>query len=310
MANQIPFSGATDAAGKYLLPPEQGEILTNAILAQAGAVALAGDAKSTTSRRTQFPIWLGQPTAAYTGEGAKKPVTGGEFGVAELNVKKVTSIVLFTDEMLEDVQGGDLNVLVDSGVRGAITDVIDANVIGKDSGADIAGAHDNMLRSTTSTVELGTTGDALRVAVSAAMGVLEANGYTNSANYGVLLASGFGQHIRDARSATDTTKELYDSDPVYGLSRSFSSNLNSPSAPLAAAGAPANIVGFVVHRPNIHVRLRKDVALDVSREATVNDGTVDRNMWEENLTGIRYETRLGVFTHDLNRAVVALVNAA
>jgi hypothetical protein len=280
MANQIPFSGATDAAGKYLLPPEQGEILTNAILAQAGAVALAGDAKSTTSRRTQFPIWLGQPTAAYTGEGAKKPVTGGEFGVAELNVKKVTSIVLFTDEMLEDVQGGDLNVLVDSGVRGAITDVIDANVIGKDSGANIAGAHDNMLRSTTSTVELGTTGDALRVAVSAAMGVL------------------------------DTTKELYDSDPVYGLSRSFSSNLNSPSAAIAAAGAPANIVGFVVHRPNIHVRLRKDVALDVSREATVNDGTIDRNMWEENLTGIRYETRLGVFTHDLSRAVVALVNAA
>lgn len=306
MANQIPFSGATNAAGGYLLPPEQGEILTSGILQQSGALALAGDSRRTNSRKTQFPIWLGQPTAAYVGESAKKPATGGEFGQGELNVKKVASIVIFTDEQLEDVQNGDLNVLVDSGVRSAIADVIDANVIGKDSGTNITGAHDNMLRSTTATVELGSTGDALRLAVSQAMGVLESNGYTNQANMGVLLASGFAQHIRDARSALDTTEALYTDDPVYGLPRFYSSNLNSPAA-TAAAG---NIVGFVVYRPNIHVRLRKDVTLDISREATVSDGTTDRNMWEENLTGIRYETRLGVYTHDLDRAVVAIVNAS
>lgn len=304
MANQIPFSGATDAAGKYLLPPEQGEILTNAILAQAGALALAGDSRATSSRRTQFPIWLGQPTAAFVGEGAKKLATGGEFGQGELNVKKVASIVIFTDEMLEDVQNGDLNVLVDSGVRGAISDVIDANKIGMDSGTNIAGAFDNMLRSTTSTVEFGTSGDALRLAVSAAMGQLEANGYTNPEDFGVLLASGFAQHIRDARTASDATTPVYTEDPVYGLPRFYSSNLDNP-----ATAAVGNIVGFVVHRPNIHVRIRKDVTLDVSREATVSDGTTDRNMWEENLTGIRYETRLGAFTHDLNRAVVAITNA-
>jgi hypothetical protein len=303
--NQIPFSGATDAAGKYLLPPEQGEILTNGILAQAGAIALAGDARATNSRRTQFPIWLGQPTAAFVGEGAKKPATGGEFGQAEINIKKVASIVIFTDEMLEDVQGGDLNVLVDSGVRGAINDIADAHAIGKDSGVNIVGAFDNELASTTATVELGTTGDALRVAVSAAMGILEANGYTDQANMGVLLASGFGQHIRDARSALDTTEELYSSDPVYGLQRWYSSNLNSPTG----AAAAGRVVALVAYRPNIHVRIRKDVTLDVSREATVSDGTTDRNMWEENLTGIRYETRLGMFTHDLNRAVVAITNA-
>ena len=305
MANQIPFSGATDAAGRYLLPPEQGEILTNGILQQAGAIALAGDARATNSRRTQFPIWLGQPTAGPVGEGAKKPATGGEFGQTEINVKKFASIVIFTDEMLEDVQGGDLNVLVDSGVRSAINDVIDAHGIGKDSGVDIASVFDTELTATTASVELGATGDALRLAVSAAMGQLEANGYGDQANMGVLLASGFAQHIRDARTASDATTELYSSDPVYGLPRWYSSNLNSP----AAAGV-GNVVAIVAYRPNIHVRVRKDVTLDVSREATVSDGVTDRNMWEENLTGIRYETRLGMFTHDLNRAVVKITNAA
>jgi hypothetical protein len=138
------------------------------------------------------------------------------------------------------------------------------------------------------------------------MGTLEANGYTDQSQMGVLLASGFGQHIRDARTASDATTELYSSDPVYGLPRWYSSNLNSPSE---AAGV-GKVVAIVAYRPNIHVRVRKDVTLDVSREATVSDGTTDRNMWEENLTGIRYETRLGMFVHDLNRAVVAITNAA
>lgn len=306
MPNNIPFSGATNAAGGYLLPPEQGEILTNGILQQAGAIALAGDARSTTSRKTQFPIWLGQPTAAFVGEGAKKPPTGGEFGQGEINIKKVASIVIFTDEQIEDVQNGDMNVLVDSGVRTAINDVIDANAIGKDSGVNIVGAFDSELSATTNTVELGTTGDALRLAVSAAMGKLEANGYGDQSQMGVLLASGFAQHIRDARSALDATEELYATDPVYGLPRWYSSNLNSPSQTAAAT----NVVALVAYRPNIHVRIRKDVTVDVSRQATVSDGTTDRNMWEENLTGIRYETRLGMFVHDLNRAVIAIINAA
>jgi len=66
---------------------------------------------------------------------------------------------------------------------------------------------------------------------------------------------------------------------------------------------------LVVHRPNLHVRIRKDVTVSVSTEATVSDGTTDRNAFEENLTVIRYETRLGFLVHDLNRAVVKITNA-
>lgn len=310
MANQIPISGASNAAGGYLLPTEQGDILINGLLMQSGALQLCGDSRATNSRKTQFGIWLGTPTASFVGEGADKPATGAEFGQAVVNVKKVASIVLFTDEMIEDVQGGDLNPLVDSGVRSAIQKVIDANIIGKDTGTNITTAFDTMLRSTSSTVEYAqASADALSRAISAAMGTLEANGYGDTANMGVLLAAGFGQVLRDARSSVDTTQPIYGPggmDPTYGVQTFISTNLNSP----AVAAAATNIVGFVVHRPNLHVRIRKDVTLTTSTEATVNDGVGERSLFQENLTAVRYETRLGFFVHDINRAVVALINAA
>jgi HK97 family phage major capsid protein len=305
MANQIPLSGASNAAGGYLLPPDQGDILTQGLLREAGAIAVAGDVRRTSARQTQFPIWLGKPTAGFVGEGAAKPATGAEFGQSTINVKKVASIVLFTDEMIEDVQRGDLNVLVDSGVRSAINDVVDANAVGKSNGTNLTTAFDSALRATTNTVEYDATkADALELAVSAALGKLEQAGYAG--DNGVLLGFGFAQAIRDARSSNDTTQRVYDAnrDPLFGLPSFYSTNLNNR----ADTAAATKILGFVVHRPNLHVRVRKDVTVNVSTEATVNDGTADRKLFQENLTAVRYETRLGFMVHDINNAVVAIVD--
>jgi hypothetical protein len=198
-------------------------------------------------------------------------------------------------------------VLVDSGVRSAIADVADAHAIGKDSGTNISGSFDSMLRSTTATKELGTTADSLRLAISQAMAVLEANGYKNQNQMGVLLTSDVNATIRDARKAVETSDALYEGvDPVYGLDRQVSTNLNTLSE---AAGAN-KIVAFVVYKPNLHVRIRKDVSVDISNQATVNDGSTDRHLFQENLTAVRYETRLGFLVHDINRAVVAITNAS
>lgn len=306
MANNIPLSGASDAAGGYLLPTEQGDLLTNGLLQQNGAIALVGDSRATSRRKSEFPIWLGQPTAGFVGEGAAKPVTGAEFGQATLNVKKVATIVLFTDEQLEDVQDGNMNVLIDSNVRSAFRDLIDAHIIGKDSGTNITSSFDSMLRSTSQTVELGSGADALPAAISAAMGKLEANGYDDAGQMGLLLAPGFRQVVRDAREDTGTIPLYGARDPFQGLSPQFSSNLSA-----AATAAGANVIkGFLVYRPNLHMRIRKDVVLDVSREASIDvDGTV-RNLFQENLTAVRYEARLGFMVHDINRAVVAIVDAS
>jgi hypothetical protein len=307
MANRIPLAESPLAAGGYLLPVEQGDILTNAILLESGAIALAGDKRATGATKTQFTIWLGTPTAAPVGEGAAKPVTGAEFGQTVMDVKKFASIVLFTDEMIEDVQAGDLNVLVDSGVRNAINDIIDAHAIGIDSGAAITSVFNNTLAATTSTVEYDQSKpDGLQLAISKAMGILEGNGYGDQASMGALLGFGFSQAIRDARSTVDPSIMVYGAgrDPLYGLEAFNSTNLS----PASAAPAATVVLGFVAYRPNLHVRVRKDVTVSTSTEATVNDGTADRKLFQEDLTAVRYETRIAWMVHDLNRAVVKIVN--
>lgn len=313
MANNTPLSGLTDAAGGIILPEAQGALLTNGVLQQAGAFQIAGDARATGSRREAFAIWNGTPTAEFVGEGGTKPVTGAEFGGGTLNIKKVASIITFTDEMLEDVQSGDLNVLVDSGIRDAIADVVDANAVGKDSGTNISGAFDSELDGSTSTVEYDASKqDGLALAVSAAMGTLEANGYSD---LGVLHSADVARHLRDARitgvsgggtvAATSALAQgLYQPnvDPFYGLPRAASTNLNTLSE---AAGAN-KVVAFVVSRPNLHVRIRHDVRVKPSNQATVG-GT---SLYQNDLTALRYVTRLGFWVHDLNRAVVKITNAS
>lgn len=213
-----------------------------------------------------------------------------------------------TDEWQEDLESNEVNALVDDGVRDAIAEVIDAHIVGKSAGTNLTTSFDSALRATTSTVELANSGgDRLRLAISAAMGTLESNGYGNPANMGIIMAADVAQHIRDARTAVDATVAVYqDSDPFYGLSRSFSSNLNS----LSAATAANSIVAFVVHKPNLHFRLRKDVTVSVSNQATINDGTSDRFLWQEDMQALRYVTRPGFFVHDINRAVIAVTNNA
>lgn len=314
MANNTPLSGLSDAAGGILLPPAQGALLTNGVLQEAGALALAGDARTTSSRREAFAIWNGTPTAEVVGEGGTKPVTGAEFAGGTLNIKKIASIVTFTDEMLEDVQSGDLNVLVDSGIRDAIADVADANAVGLDSGSAITGAFDSELVGTTQVVEVDLSKqDGLALAVSAAMGSLEANGYGKNPNQiGILHSADVARHLRDARvvpgggtlGTVVGTQGQYQGtgDPFYGLSRFVSTNLNT----LAETAGAGKTVAVVAYRPNIHVRVRHDVRVKPSQEASVG-GT---SLYQNDLTALRYVTRLGVWVHDLNRAVVKINNAS
>jgi hypothetical protein len=310
VANQIPFAENPPAAGGYLLPPEQGQLLVQAILVESGAIALAGDSRATSAVKTNFPIWLGQPTAGPVGEGATKPTTGASFGQAVLNIKKFATMIMFTDEMLADVQMGDLNVLIDSGVRTALNDSIDAHAVGKSAGVAITSVFDSTLDATTQTIEYDQTKpDGLQLAISDAMGLLEGNGYGNPGQMGVLLGFGFAKVLRDARSSLDTSMPIYGPgtgrDPLYGLAAFTSTNVNQPST-TPAAGVT---LGYVAFRPNIHVRIRNDVILSTSSEATVYDGATDRHLFAENLTAVRYETRLAFMIHDPNRAVVKITNA-
>ena len=142
------------------------------------------------------------------------------------------------------------------------------------------------------------------------MGSLEANGY---GDLGIVIPGDVARVLRDARSVPGGTIAGTDplfggptADPFYGIQRAVSTNLNG----LQEAAGANKIKAFVVSRPNLHVRIRHDVRVSSSREASVvvsGQGGV-RSLWQENLTGVRYETRLGFWVHDINRAVVAVTD--
>jgi HK97 family phage major capsid protein len=313
VANNTPLSGLSDAAGGILLEEAQGGVLTNGVLTASGALSFAGDARTTSSRREAFQIWNGLPTAEVVGEGGTKPVTGAEFSGGTLNIKKIATIITFSDEQLEDAQRGDLNILVDGGVREAIAREADANAVGKRAGTNISGAFDSELTATTQTVEYDATKqDAISLAVSAAMGSLEANGYQGD-DFGILIHPSFARIVRDARitgvsgggtaaaSVSALSQGLYQAvDPFYGLPVYTSTNLNA----LSAAGGSNKVVAVVAARSNIHVRIRHDVRVKPSTEASVG-GT---SLFQNDLTGLRYVWRGGMYVHDLNRAVVAITD--
>ena len=309
MAVAIPLSGATDAAGGHVIQDERGKMLAKGILEQTGAFDLAGDKLTTSKRKTTFPMIIGDPEADLVGEGGAKPVSGLEFDATEMNVRKVATIIGFTDEMLEDADI-ELAGEVDRRVRRAVARRLDALAIGRRNGAayNPAGGFDNQLTDTTQTVEYdGSDEDGLRRAISAAMGTLEGNGYDDEGQMGLLLASDVKRHTRDARRASDSTDELYkDSDPFYGLDPSFSTNLNK----IGETAGAGKVIGIVAYKPNVHVRIRHDIRVKPSTDAVVNDGVGDRNAYQEDLTFLRFVTRQAFMVHDLNRAVVKILNAS
>jgi hypothetical protein len=201
---------------------------------------------------------------------------------------------LFT-EAIGTTSGGDLNVPVDSGVR---------RRSGHHRRARAAGPVNILVRSAARRANVTELQRRAERAVSR-----DASRGERLRTVGRWVARrSFQPGLPRRAGSNDTTARVYGAgrDPLYGVSGEVSTNLNN----LADAPGATKILGFVVYRPNLHVRIRKDVTVAVSNEATVNDGTSDRKLFQEDLTAIRYETRIAFMIHDINRAVCAIIDAA
>jgi HK97 family phage major capsid protein len=311
MPNQIPLSEAVNAAGGFLVPQDLGDVLINGVARQAAALQLANVERISTNRAA-WPVYLGRPTAGFVGEGADKPVTGAEFGELLVNIKKLATFVVYTEELLEDARI-DPQVLVNQDVEGAFSDIIDANMIGTHPGGastqtNFSTNFDSALANTTQTIELGTGADALALAISGAMGMIEGNGYLPN---GIAYALDVKGHLRDARDTQG--RPLYTDgfndagDGPYGMRQAFSTNLDGfPAGLLGGAGTPGKTVAVIGDWGGARAVIRRDLSTAVFREGTI--GT--HNLMAQNKVAVRWEMRMGFQVHDLNRRFVRIVNAA
>jgi HK97 family phage major capsid protein len=321
MANQIPFSTATTAAGGALVTPEYGEIIQQAIARLNPAMSLVNVARrNIAANQWTWPVYLGRATAGFVGEGADKPITGGEFTTFSLNIKKVATNVVYTEEMLEDARQNP-EAIINDDVESAFANLTDQHIIGTHPGGvntqaylDTTfdgvntGANQLALGNTTQTVELGTSQDAFAIALSAAISTIEGNGGTPS---GFLAALDLKGHLRDARDTQGRslyTEGFQNTVPqVYGLDAAFTTSLDGfPAGVQGGAGSKAKIVGIVGDFRFAKAIVRKQLQVKRSTEATVGS----HNAFEENKVIVQWELRMGFTIYDLNRMFVAIINAA
>lgn len=305
MPNYTPLAEGAQASGGYLVRPVYQETLMLGLQRESAVFKVANLTRVGTNKVIHSE-YVGRPTAAFVAESGDKPVTGAEFAELTINIKKIATTVLFTEEMLDDAVE-DPRRFVGPDVVGAITDLIDQHALGMAGASQVTTSFDAMLRSTTANVELGTTGDAFAIAVSAAMSTIEGNGYTPTA---ILAASDMRGLLRDARATTETTTPVFtqgyqrEPDTVYGLPIVWTSNLD-------ALPAGANkIAAIVLDGRQALGAIRNDIRVKTSDQATVTVGGTPRNLWQKNETAILWETRIGFNVHDINRSVVRIMNAS
>lgn len=262
-----------------------------------------------TGKREKYTEYVGRPTFATVAEAAAKPATGAEYAQVTLDIVKGACIVMYTQELIDDAVD-DPTVLINADVRAAANDWIDSNALGRTSAGTIVSSFNSEISETTSTIELGTGGDAIPVAISSAMNTIEGNGYTPT---GVILATDAKNSLRNARMTVETATPLFQpfnssSAPgdIYGLPLRYTTNLQT----FAGAAAAGRVVGVVGDFNQAVLAIRQDITVAFSNQATVDVGGTLHNLWQQNKVAARWEMRAGFVAHDLNRAFVAIINAA
>lgn len=263
-----------------------------------------------TGKREKYTEYVGRPTFTTVAEAAPKPVTGAEYAQVTLDIVKGACIVLYTQELIDDAVS-DPSVLINNDVRAAATDWVDSNALGRNAAGTIVGSFNSEISETTSTVELANTGgDRIPIAISAAMATIEDNGYTPT---GVIMASDGKASLRNARMTVETATPLFQpfnssSAPtdIYGLPLRYTTNLQS----FAGTAGAGRVVAIVGDFSQAVLAIRQDITVAFSNQATVDVSGTLHNLWQQNKVAARWEMRAGFVVHDLNRAFVAVTNAA
>lgn len=262
MSNQIPLNTTTGAAGGVLVP----DVLSDEIIVQkkqqAAGELILSSRQIVTGRDYTIPIMNGQPEAFNVDELEDIPDDGAEFKDVSLNLTKQAVIIPASYELLAFAIGNPQALFTDAAYK-AILLRQGGNVLGayKNGGATTSPYNSNLIDDAGDSVVLGSDGDKIKKSVSAAMGVIEGNGYTPT---GVLLGGDSAQLIRDARTENDNTVDVYGSsnDPFYGLDAAISTNLNRISD-----ADEDDVVGVVADWSQCQYKLHSDVRVQITDTA-------------------------------------------
>lgn len=277
-------------SGIVLTPEQSAEIWTNAEYSSA-ALQL--------SQRVNLPgnglsvdIITGEPTAAWVGETALKPVSRPTFSSKLMTPYTAAVIVPFSNQFKRDKAA-----LYNEVVRRlpqALGRKLDQTIFG--GGAAPGSNFDTLAGAST----VGIAGNTYKGLVAADQAVATGGGTLSGwalspQARGLLLGSVDSTNrplfINNVQS--DGAVPALLGAPVYQTQGVFMTDYNG-----ATAGTD-NQLGFVGDWSSAHLGVVENIQLSISTEATIDDGGVQINLWQRNMFAVRAEFEVGFRVRDI-----------
>lgn len=236
-----------------------------------------------------IPIITGDSAADWVAESAEKPVSHATVSNKSMTPYKLAVIETFSMEFRRDLPA--LYAELARRLPNALAKKFDNTVL---SGTAPGSNFDVLTAAPVLTVDgTNTYQDLVAVfsAVAAAGGDVSA-WLASPAFRATLLGSvdGFGRPLFTNSPNTDAVVGSILGRPVYGTSRTFPSSASvGDTVGLAGDFANSAIYGTV-----------EGIQVDVSDQATVNDGGTQVNLWQRNMFAIRAEIEVGFIVRDVN----------
>ena len=280
-----------NTTGLVLTPEMSNEIFAKAV--EQSAVMQLAERVSLPGSGLSIPIITGEPVADFVAETAEKPVSHATFSVKNMTPYKIAVIETFSNEFRRDFRR-----LYDELVRRLPY--------------ALAKKFDN-------TVFFGTApGTGFDVLTNATAQDIQTNPYAGLvAAYGKIADAGY----RPTAHALSPAGEVI----LFGALDGNNRPLFLPSVADDSVGSilgarvirnnnvyngttNPKVVGFTGDWAQAKYGIVEDISVDISDEATVNDGTNQINLWQRNMFAVRAEFEVGFIVADAD-AFVKLTGA-
>lgn len=283
------------------LTPEQSAEIWSAAEYSSSALQL--------SNRVDLPgsglsvdIITGEPEAEWVGETNEKPVDRPTFSSKLMTPYTMAVIVPFSNQFRRDKAR--LYAEIVRKLPQALAKKLDKTIFG---GAAAPGSNFDTLAGAATVGIAGKTYKGLVAAdqaIATGGGVL--NGWALSPQArGLLLGAEdtTGRPLFINNVQTDGAVPALLGAPVYQTQGVYMTDYNG-----ATAGTD-NQLGFAGDWSSAHIGVVEDIQLDISTQATINDGGTQINLWQRNMFAVRAEFEVGFRVRDIAH-FVRLSNAA
>ena len=277
-------------AGITLTPEQSAEIwsaaeYSSAALQLSQRVDLPGSGLS-------VDIITGEPEAEWVGETNEKPVDRPTFSSKLMTPYTMAVIVPFSNQFRRDKAR--LYAEVVRKLPQALAKKLDKTIFG---GAAAPGSNFDTLAGAATVGIAGKTYKGLIAADQAiATGGGTLNGWALSPQArGLLLGAEdtTGRPLFINNVQTDGAVPALLGAPVYNTQGVFLTDYNG-----ATAGTD-NQLGFAGDWSSAHIGVVEDIQLDISTQATINDGGTQINLWQRNMFAVRAEFEVGFRVRDI-----------